>query len=94
MRKSSFDFLAMQEAADYMSISKSHLYKLTERRAIPFYRIGRRILFEAADLEEYLMSCRVEPPKDKKRPAGHGGKLRGATTESLPENERNGKHET
>ena len=38
--------LTVSEAADFLGLSKSTLYKRTCARAIPFYKLGSRVLFE------------------------------------------------
>ena len=48
------------EAAQYMGISKSYLYKLTMRGEIPHYKpMGKMCYFNRAELEEWLQSNRV-----------------------------------
>ena len=52
--------LTLPEAADYLQVSKSWLYKRAEARDIPFYRVGRRLLFDPSELDSFVASCRVE----------------------------------
>ena len=43
----------MEEAARFMDIARSSLYKMTSDRSIPFYRPnGKMIYFEKADILE------------------------------------------
>lgn len=52
--------LTSDEAARYMGISKSYLYKLTMRGEIPHYKpMGKMCYFNRAELEEWLQSNRV-----------------------------------
>ncbi len=52
--------LTSDEAAQYMGISKSYLYKLTMRGEIPHYKpMGKMCYFNRAELEEWLQSNRV-----------------------------------
>ncbi len=54
------NYLTAREAAHYVGIALSYLYKLTSRKEIPFYRpLGRRILFAAEDLDKWVRSGRV-----------------------------------
>lgn len=54
------EVLTSDEAAKYMGISKSYLYKLTMRMQIPFYRpMGKMVYFNRLELEEWLQSNRV-----------------------------------
>nr|WP_304651346.1 helix-turn-helix domain-containing protein [Bacteroides acidifaciens] len=52
--------LTSDEAAQYMGISKSYLYKLTMRGEIPHYKpMGKMCYFNRAELEEWLQSNRI-----------------------------------
>ena len=54
--------LTFEEAANYMGISKSGLYKMTMKRTIPHYKPnGKMIYFEREELEAYLLSVRIKP---------------------------------
>jgi Helix-turn-helix domain len=39
------------------------LRRLVQERRIAFSRVGRRIVFAEADIEEYVEGNRVEPPE-------------------------------
>lgn len=52
--------LPVKLAASRLGISPSKVYELVSQRAITFYRVGGKILFEESDLDAYLQSCRVE----------------------------------
>ena len=60
--------LNIDQAATYLQISKSYLYKIVEAGGkskrgitIPFVRLGRRVLFDVKDLDRLI-------EKNKKRP--------------------------
>ena len=54
------EVLTSDEAARYMGISRSYLYKLTMTRKIPHYKpTGKVCYFDRRELEEYLHSNRV-----------------------------------
>lgn len=54
--------LTFDEAATYMGISKSHLYKMTMQGSISFYKPrGKMIYFDRGELEKYLLQNRVTP---------------------------------
>jgi len=47
--------LSFEEAADYLDLSKSWLYKLTARDAVPHYKpFGRKIYFLKAELDDFI----------------------------------------
>lgn len=52
--------LTVDEAARYMGISKSTLYKMMMRREIPYSKPGGKVcFFDRQELEAWLMSNRV-----------------------------------
>lgn len=54
------DVLTSDEAARYMGISKSYLYKLTMRGEVPHYKpMGKMCYFNRAELEDWLQRNRV-----------------------------------
>lgn len=53
-------FVNVRELAQYLKVSPASVYRLVERRLIPFHRLPRGLRFSAKDVEEYLMKCRVE----------------------------------
>lgn len=54
------EVLTSEEAARYMGISRSYLYKLTCRREVPHYKpAGKVIYFKRAELEQWLQNNRV-----------------------------------
>lgn len=59
------EVLTSDEAAQYMGISKSYLYKLTMRGEIPHYKpMGKMCYFNRAELEQWLQSNRVSTGKE------------------------------
>jgi excisionase family DNA binding protein len=53
--------LSVEEAAPILGVSVFTVRKLIRRRAVPFYRVGRRVVLDPDDLERYLRQHRVEP---------------------------------
>lgn len=54
--------LTLDEAATYMGISKSHLYKMTMLGSIAFYKPrGKMNYFDRAELEKFLLQNRITP---------------------------------
>lgn len=50
--------LTATQAAERMGISQRKVYELADSGDLPCYRIGRAVRFAAADITEYLASCR------------------------------------
>ncbi len=54
------EVLTSDEAAKYMGVSKSYLYKLTMKQQIPHYKpMGKMCYFNRTELEKWLQSNRV-----------------------------------
>ena len=54
------EVLTSDEAAKYMGVSKSYLYKLTMMKQIPHYKpMGKLCYFNRLELEQWLQSNRV-----------------------------------
>lgn len=61
------EVLTSAEAAKYMGISMSYLYKLTMRQQIPHYKpMGKMCYFNRHELEEWLQSNRVSTDNELK----------------------------
>jgi excisionase family DNA binding protein len=50
-----------QQAAELLNISPHSLRGYVSRGMIPYVKIGRRTLFDPADLQEYVESRKVAP---------------------------------
>ncbi|MGQ1908202.1 excisionase family DNA-binding protein [Marinifilum sp. RC60d5] len=48
------EILTLKEASEYLSLSKSYLYKLTSVGKLGFYKTGKKIYFKREQLNEYL----------------------------------------
>jgi excisionase family DNA binding protein len=47
-------------AAEWLGTTVGHMYRLVERRAIAYTKVGGKLRFLEEDLEAYLMANRVE----------------------------------
>lgn len=56
--------LNVEEAAAFLDVTKSHLYKLTSRGEIPHYKPGKRLYFLQSDLLEYVKNSRVKTAQE------------------------------
>lgn len=53
------EVLTAEEAARYMGMSMSYVYKLTNRGLIPFYKpTGKMVYFKRTELEQWLLANR------------------------------------
>ena len=56
------NLLTTAEAAKYLGLKPSYLYKLMMRRAIPYYKPnGKLCFFSKADLDTWLTNIRIKP---------------------------------
>jgi excisionase family DNA binding protein len=53
----------IDKASEFLGISKFTLRQWVGGRKIKFARLGRRILFDIADLHEFVTASKVEPRK-------------------------------
>lgn len=54
------EVLTTDEAARYLGVSKSYLYKLTMQQKIPHYKpLGKMCYFNRQELEQWLQSNRI-----------------------------------
>lgn len=58
--------LSIQEASTMLGISVSTLYRLTSRRRIPFCKIGSRVVFQPAQLEDWIQEQSIQPVEEAK----------------------------
>lgn len=57
--------LNVEEAARYLDLSPSYLYKLTSRGEIPHYKPnGKRLYFLKSDLRKWILRGRVAPQEE------------------------------
>lgn len=54
-------FLSPRELARFLQVSVDSVYRLAATRALPAYRVLRRILFRQSDIERWLEAHRTEP---------------------------------
>ncbi len=75
------EVLTFEEAAIYMGVAKSYLYKQTANKVIPHYKPnGKMVYFNRLELEAWLQSNRVTPTDEVEQQAQaycmqKGGKL-------------------
>ena len=54
------EILTLEEAAIFLGISKSCLYKMTHNQVVPFFKPNNELVyFERSELIKWIRSCRV-----------------------------------
>ena len=73
------EVLTSKEAARYMGLSLSHLYKLTMRQEIPHYKpSGKMVYFNRAEVEQWMQRCRINTTDEAQAEANRYCKRGGA----------------
>jgi excisionase family DNA binding protein len=54
-------WLDIDALAQYLGVPKSTLYKLQQRRELPSYKLGRKLLFDAMEIDEFIKSGKRKP---------------------------------
>lgn len=52
--------LNVHEAAEYTCLAVGTLYNLVSRREITFVKLGRKLLFDLKDLDEWIERSKIE----------------------------------
>ncbi|RYE40270.1 MAG: DNA-binding protein [Sphingobacteriales bacterium] len=63
------EILNVDEAAKYLSVTKSHIYKQTSQNEIPHYKRGKKIYFKRSELDEWLTKHRITTKEEIDRMA-------------------------
>lgn len=58
---SSTKYLGVPQAAEYLGTTERFIRRLVADRRVVFYKVGRHIRFNIADLEAFVQAGRVEP---------------------------------
>jgi len=53
--------LTLHDASLLTGLSKSHLYKLICRKAIPYYKSAKLVYFDKSELENWQLQHRIKP---------------------------------
>ncbi len=59
----------VRQAADYLNTTAHGVYKLVERRQIPYVRLGRKVLFDPSIVRHWIAQ-HVIPPDANPAPRG------------------------
>ena len=59
------EWLTLKEAAEYLKMGKSTVYKLVRESRIPAHKAGREWRFDAAELDEWLKSGKLALPEER-----------------------------
>lgn len=73
--------LTTEEAAKYLGVTKSAIYKLTMGRKIPHYRSqgGKLLYFQREEIEQWATSCRIATQEELEAKAKSLSKKKGGS---------------
>lgn len=61
------EIMNVSEAALYMNLSPSYIYKLTHRRILPHSKPGSKVIyFKKSDLDEWMLSNKVPSIEERR----------------------------
>ncbi len=59
------EILTIEEAAEFLNLSKSCLYKMTSNKEIPHYKPrGKKIYLKREELEQWILNSRIASTND------------------------------
>lgn len=53
-------WLDVQAAADWLGVEERFIRRLVAERRVTFYKVGKHLRFDGADLDEFLAASRVD----------------------------------
>ena len=84
--------LTIEEAAKYLNVKKSTVYRMTSQHRIKFYKpTGKRVYFDKADLDEWMKSKAIKSDEEIKADATNYvkfGKMIREKPQKEPDDER------
>ena len=66
-------FISVIEASVYTGFSIKYLYQLVHKRAIPFYKPGRKLFFKVEELDSWISNSRTKTFEEIEHEAIFGG---------------------
>ncbi len=63
------EVLNIDQAAEYVSLSKSAIYKKTSERNIPHFKKGKKLYFKRSELDSWLTELRINTNTEIERQA-------------------------
>jgi|GEM_PF-2144216 len=65
LAQGSSEFLSAGDVARYLGVATVSVYRMAERRALPVYRVLRKLLFRRCDVLAWIESKRSAPRDPK-----------------------------
>lgn len=59
------EILTLEEASEYLLLSKSCIYKMTSNKEVPYYIPGgKKIYFRRSELDRWILESRITPANE------------------------------
>jgi len=58
------EILNISEVAEYLSMAKSSVYKMTSERSIPHFKTGKKLLFKRSELDEWIKQYKIKTRRE------------------------------
>ncbi|MDV7187620.1 helix-turn-helix domain-containing protein [Lutibacter sp. TH_r2] len=69
--RNAIEIMSLKQLCEYYDFTKSHIYKLTSNREIPFYKNGKRLYFKKDEIDQWILENRVKTVKDIEQEANN-----------------------
>ena len=63
------EVLNLNQAAEYVSLSKSAIYKKTSERNIPHFKNGKKLYFKKSELDDWLTKHKIDTQEEIEKQA-------------------------
>ena len=54
-------YLTVKQLSEYINIKPKTIYSLVSRKTIPYYKVGKLILFKQPDIDTWIETKRIIP---------------------------------
>ncbi len=63
------EVLNLKQAAEYVSLSKSAIYKKTSERGIPHFKQGKKLYFKRSELDDWMTGLKISTKEEIEKQA-------------------------
>ena len=63
------EILNISQVAEYLSLAKSSIYKMTSERNIPHFKTGKKLLFKRSELDDWIKLHRIKTRQEIEKEA-------------------------
>ena len=52
--------MSVEQLANYLDLSRSHIYKKTSSKEIPHYKKGKKLYFNKKEIDQWILKDKIE----------------------------------